>query len=136
MTKQYWLVKSEPDVYSFEDLKRDGRTVWDHVRNFQARNNLRAMKVGDELLYYHSQTDKAVVGIAKVVREAYPEVTEDEGDWSAVDVAPLRALETPVTLATIKAHPLLKTMALVRQSRLSVMPVTKEEFGAVVKLGK
>ena len=135
MPKQYWLVKSEPDVYAFADLVRDENTVWDHVRNFQARNNLRAMKKNDEVLYYHSQTDKAVVGVAKVAREAYPEVTKDKGEWSVVELAPVRALKSPVTLAQIKAHAVLKSMALVKQSRLSVMPVTKAEFDALLKLG-
>ena len=135
MAKQFWLVKSEPEVYAFSQLIKDKTAVWDHVRSFEARNNLRAMKIGDELLFYHSQTDRAVVGIARVAKEAYPEVTEDKGEWSVVDVAPVRALNTPVTLATMKATAALKDMKMIKQSRLSVTPVTKAEFDAIVKLG-
>lgn len=130
----HWLVKSEPGVYSFADLVRDGRTVWDGVRNFQARNHLRAMRRGDAVLYYHSGDEKAVVGIAEVVREAYPDPKATEGDWSAVDLKPVRALRRPVSLAEIKRAPALQEMVLLRQARLSVMPVTPEEFEAVVAM--
>jgi len=130
-----WLVKQEPEAYSFDDLKRDGRTEWTGVRNFQARNNLRQMKVGDRVLFYHSGEQKAVVGIAQVAKAAYPDPTADEGQWIAVDIKPLKSLHEPVALTTIKAEPELANMLLVRQSRLSVMPVTQEEFAVIVKLG-
>ena len=133
--KNYWLVKSEPDAYSWDDLVADGKTSWTGVRNFTARNNLRSMHVGDEVLFYHSVTDKAVVGIAKVVRDAYPDPTAKEGDWSAVDLAPIKSLRGPVTLQQIRAAPQLKKIQLVRQSRLSVMPVTAGEFRAIVAMG-
>jgi predicted RNA-binding protein with PUA-like domain len=133
---RHFLVKSEPFKYAFDALVRDKKTRWDGVRNFEARNNLRAMAVGDLLLYYHSNEGKAVVGIAKVVRTAYPDPTADEGDWSAVDVAPVMALKVPVTLETIKADPKLADMLLLRRSRLSVVPVTPVEFKRVLELGK
>jgi len=136
MAKQFWLVKSEPDVYPYEQLEKDGKTVWDHVRNYTARLHLRAMKKGDEVLYYHSGDVKAVVGIAKVVREGYPEVTDDEGDWTVVDVAPVKKLSKPVTLATIKAQKSLASIMLVRQGRLSVMSLKKAEFDRIVALSK
>src|SRR5437588_11938726 len=118
--KNYWLVKSEPDSYSWDDLVTEGKTSWTGVRNFTARNNLRNMHVGDEVLFYHSVTDKAVVGIAKVVRAAYPDPTAKEGDCSAVDLAPIKRLRNPVTLGQIKPNRSLKNISLVRQSRLSV----------------
>src|SRR5256885_6756724 len=126
--KNYWLVKSEPDAYSWDDLVAEGKTSWTGVRNFTARNNLRSMHVGDEVLFYHSVTDKAVVGIAKVVRAAYPDSSAKEGDWSAVDLAPVKQLRQPVTLDEIKAAPRLKNTSLVRQSRLSVHALTSAEF--------
>lgn len=132
---QYWLVKSEPHTFSFADLRRLGEDHWDGVRNYQARNNLKAMKKGDQLLFYHSNTDKAVVGLAEVAQEHYPDPTDQSGQWVAVRVKPLRALKKPVTLAQMKADPRLAEMALIRQGRLSVMPVTKAEFDRVVKLG-
>lgn len=132
---QYWLIKSEPVKYSFDDLRRDKKTHWNGVRNFQARNNLRAMKKGDALLFYHSNEDKAIIGTAEVMREAYPDDSATDGDWSMVDVKVLQKLATPVTLATIKAHPVLSKMQLVKQSRLSVLPVTKAEFELVLELG-
>jgi predicted RNA-binding protein with PUA-like domain len=134
MARQHWLIKSEPSVYSFEQLVADGRTVWDGVRNFEARNNLRAMKEGDPCLFYHSNEGKAVVGIAKVVREAYPDPRDAE--WSAVDVAPVRPLATPVTLAEMRTDQALANMAMVRRPRISVTPVTKDEFDAVTERGK
>jgi len=135
----YWLVKSEPEVYSYDDLVRDGKTMWDGVRNYGARNNLRAMSKGDQVLYYHSGDDKAVVGIAEVVSdEAYadPTAAEDEGDWVVVDVAPVRKLARPVTLAQIKKTPALANMKLVKQGRLSVVPVTAAEHRRILKLAQ
>src|SRR3954466_14619426 len=133
--KQFWLVKSEPAAYSWADLVRDGKTQWTGVRNFTARNNLRAMRKGDAVLYYHSVTEKAVVGIAKVVREAYPDSTAKEGDWSAVDLAAEKPLGEPVALDEIKRNPKLKEMALLRLSRLSVQPVTAAQFDEIVRMG-
>ena len=130
-----WLVKQEPSAYSWTDFVRDGQTSWTGVRNYTARNNLRAMSEGDDLLFYHSVTDKAVVGTAQVVRTAYPDPTAKEGDWVAVDVAPASALKRPVTLDEIKSNPKLKSMALLRLSRLSVQPVTAAEFREIVRLG-
>ena len=130
-----WLVKSEPEVYSYADLVRDGGTRWDGVRNFQARNHLRAMKQGDRVLFYHSQTDKAVVGIAEVTREHYADPGAPDEDWSCVDLAPKKAFKRGVTLAEIKATPALANLALIRQSRLSVMPIDTESYALLVKLG-
>ena len=134
--KQFWLVKSEPSSYSWADLVRDGKTAWTGVRNFTARNNLRAMGKGDAVLYYHSVTEKAVVGIAKVVREAYPDSTAKEGDWSAVDLAAEKPLANPVALDEIKQNPKLKEMALLRLSRLSVQPVTSAQFEEIVRMAR
>jgi predicted RNA-binding protein with PUA-like domain len=132
-----WVVKSEPFVYSFDQLVADRATTWEGVRNFEARNTLRAMKLGDTLLYYHSNEGLALVGIAKVARTAYPDPTQDKGeDWTAIDVAPVKKLEKPVSLATLKAHPLLSKMALVKKSRISVTPVTEDELRAVLALAK
>lgn len=133
--KRYWLVKQEPSAYSWDDFVRDGRTSWTGVRNFTARNNLRAMQEGDEVLFYHSVVGKAVVGTGKVVRTAYPDSTAKEGDWSAVDLVPLKPLVQPVALEQIKKTPPLKEMALLRLSRLSVQPVSAAEFREVVRLG-
>lgn len=132
----YWLVKSEPDVYSFEQLQEDKRTRWDGVRNYQARNNLRAMKAGDLCLYYHSNIGLEVVGIARVAREHYPDPTAEKGDWSAVDLEPVKPLARPVPLAEIKAHPALQQFGLVRNGRLSVMPATFDEFSTLLALGQ
>ena len=132
--KNYWLVKSEPASYSWDDLVAEGKTSWTGVRNFTARNNLRSMRVGDEVLFYHSVTDKAVVGVAKVVRTAYPDSTAKEGDWSTVDLAPIKPLGNPATLDQIKARPRLKNISLVRQSRLSVHSLTAAEFREIVRL--
>jgi predicted RNA-binding protein with PUA-like domain len=131
-----FLVKSEPTVYPFEQLVSEKKTDWTGIRNFEARNNLRAMKKGDTLLFYHSIKGKEIVGIAKVTKEAFADPTADEGDWSAVVVAPVKKLAKPVTLATIKAHPLLSKMALVKKSRISVVPVTDAELKAVLKLAE
>jgi predicted RNA-binding protein with PUA-like domain len=132
----HFLVKSEPYKYPFEKLVADKRATWDGVRNFEARNNLRAMKAGDLLLYYHSNEGKEIVGVAKVVREAYPDPTAEDGDWSVVDLAPVKALTTPVPLATIREDKKLADMQLLRRSRLSVVPVTPAEFKRVLELGK
>ncbi|MEY2574069.1 MAG: hypothetical protein QOJ87_2282 [Verrucomicrobiota bacterium] len=134
--KQSWLVKSEPSAYSWANLVADGKTAWTGVRNYTARNNLRAMKKGDAVFYYHSVEGKEIVGVARVVREAYPDPTAKEGDWSAVDIAPEKALPKAVTLDAIKRNPKLKEMALLRLSRLSVQPVTSEQFDEVVRMSK
>src|SRR6266536_1901832 len=132
----YWVVKQEPEAYSWADFVKDGGTAWTGVRNFQARNNLRAMRKGDLVLYYHSVSDKQVVGLAKVAKEAYPDPTAKEGDWSAVDLAPLKPLESPVDLETIKSDKALSDIPLVRHGRLSVQPLTKAQFQRILKLGK
>jgi len=126
--KNYWLVKSEPNAYSWSDLVKEKKTSWTGVRNFTARNNLRSMCAGDEVLFYHSVSDKAVVGIAKVVRDAYPDPTAKEGDWTTVDLAPIKPLRHPVTLDQIKASRPLKNISLVRQSRLTFHALTGAEF--------
>lgn len=131
----HWLVKSEPVKYSWEQFEKEGRAVWDGVRNFQARNNLQAMKNGDLVLYYHSNEGKAVVGIAKVVREAYPDPTADDPAWVVVDLSPEGRLQKPVTLQQIKENEKLQQIALLRQSRLSVMPLRREEFDVILGLG-
>ena len=130
----YWLVKSEPSTYSWDDLVRDGRTDWTGVRNYQARNNLKSMKKGDLLLYYHSNVGLAVVGIARVVKEAYQDPTTDDDRWVAVDIEPVKPLKNPVTLADIKKEKGLENIALVKQGRLSVVPVTKGEYDIVLKM--
>jgi predicted RNA-binding protein with PUA-like domain len=135
MTRSVWLVKSEPSVYPFEQLLEEKKTAWDGVRNYEARNNLRLMQKGDLLLYYHSNEGKEIVGLAKVARTAYQDPKTDE-DWSAVDVAPVKKLRKPVTLAQIKAHPKLSKMALVKKSRISVVPVTEEELTLVLQLAE
>jgi predicted RNA-binding protein with PUA-like domain len=133
---QHFLAKSEPGAYPWERLVAEGKAAWDGVRSFEARNNLRAMKKGDLILFYHSNEGKAVVGIAKVVREAYPDKTADEGDWSAVDIAPVQPLAVPVTLAQIKADSTLADIPLIKKSRLSVVPVSAAHFARILKLGK
>jgi predicted RNA-binding protein with PUA-like domain len=132
---KYWLVKQEPDSYPWEQFVRDGRTAWTGVRNFQARNNLRAMQKDDEVFYYHSVKGKSVVGLAKVAREAYADPTAKEGDWSCVDLVPVGACRAPVELEQIKAESALHDVALLRQSRLSVMPVTAAEAKVLKRLG-
>lgn len=133
----YWLVKSEPDKYGWHHFTEQGRAVWDGVRNYQARNNLNAMRLGDPVLYYHSVTNPGVVGLARVVREAYPDPTvPDDKRWVVVELEPVLAFETPVPLARIKAEPLLSTISLIRQSRLSVMPVRPDEFELILKMGQ
>jgi predicted RNA-binding protein with PUA-like domain len=136
MPPRHWLIKSEPFKYAWDRFVADGRAVWDGVRNFEARNNLRAMSVGDLALFYHSNEGREIVGVARVVRTAYPDPTADEGDWSVVDVAPVKALAAPVTLRTINDDALLSKMALVRRSRLSVAPVKPPEFKRVLALSR
>jgi predicted RNA-binding protein with PUA-like domain len=133
----YWLMKSEPDTWSWEQQKKEGRkgAEWDGVRNFQARNNMRKMKKGDLAFFYHSGEEKAAVGIVKVVKEAHPDSTDKTGQWDCVDVAAVKALPRPVTLAEIKANSKLKDMVLARVSRLSVQPVTGQEWSIICKLG-
>ena len=131
----FWLVKQEPEGYSWDDLVRDGRTDWTGVRNFQARNNLRQMKAGDAVLFYHSGASKSVVGIAEVARSGYPDPTSDDAQWVAVDIKPVKPLKEPVTLATMRDNPKLGNMLLLRQSRLSVLPVTRDEFETIIKMG-
>ena len=133
--KSFWLVKQEPSSYSWSDLVADGKTSWTGVRNFSARNNLRKMRTNDEVLFYHSGEEKAVVGIARVTRTAYPDPTAKEGDWSTVDLAAVKPLARPVTLREIKANSRLKGILLVRQSRLSVMPLAEPEFREIVNMG-
>jgi predicted RNA-binding protein with PUA-like domain len=133
--KNFWLVKQEPSSYSWSDFVAERQTSWTGVRNYAARNNLRRMQKGDEVLFYHSGDDKAVVGIAKVVRTAYQDSTAKEGDWSTVDLAPVKPLRRSVTLHEIKSRPRLKGIALIRQSRLSVMPLAESEFREIVKMG-
>ena len=135
MARQHWLVKQEPTAYSWDRFVADGGTRWDGVRNFQARNNLKAMRAGDRVLYYHSVEGQAVVGIAEVARAAYPDPTAKDGAWVAVDLVPVKPLRTPVTLEAIKATPSLRDIALVRQGRLSVMPLAKDAFDTIVKMG-
>jgi predicted RNA-binding protein with PUA-like domain len=132
--KNFWLVKQEPSSYSWSDFVADGETSWTGVRNFAARNNLRKMQKGDEVLFYHSGDEKAVVGIAKVVRTAYLDATADEGDWSTVDLAPVRSVAKRVTLREIKSNSRLKGIPLIRQSRLSVMPLTEPDFREIVNM--
>lgn len=134
MAKNYWLVKSEPEAYSWTTFVKDGKAAWTGVRNFQARNNLRAMKKGDLVAFYHSVTDKQIVGLAKVDKEAYPDATAKEGDWSCVDLVPAKPLKQPVTLAAIKADKALSDMPLLKQSRLSVTPLTEPQFQRLLKL--
>jgi predicted RNA-binding protein with PUA-like domain len=134
--KQFWLVKQEPSAYSWTDFVADGKTVWTGVRNYTARNNLRAMRKGDAVFFYHSVVGKEIVGVAKVVREAYPDPTAREGDWSAVDLAPEKALRRPVPLDQIKENSKLKEMALLRLSRLSVQPVTSEQFDEILRMAR
>lgn len=136
MARRYWLMKSEPSAYSWDQLVREGRGTWDGVRNFSARNNLRAMKKGDLALFYHSNEGKEVVGVAEIVREHYPDPTANGGDWSVVDVVPKAPLKRPVTLKEIKESPDFSDMALVTRARLSVQPVSAEHFQRVLALGK
>lgn len=130
----YWLVKQEPESYSWSDFVKDGKTAWTGVRNFAARNNLRAMKKDDLVFYYHSVTGKEIVGLARVAKEAYPDPTATEGDWSSVDLVPSKPLKTPVGLEAIKVDKILKEMKLVKIGRLSVSPVTRQQFDRIMDL--
>lgn len=131
----YWILKTEPGEFSFEDLMKDGSTRWDGVRNYQARNNLKSMKKGDQALIYHSVSEKAVAGLATVSKEAYPDPTDNpKGDWVVVDIEPIGPLQRRITLAEIKADPDLQELPLIRQSRLSVMPVEAKLFKHLLKL--
>ncbi|AZI27710.1 MAG: EVE domain-containing protein [Pedobacter agri] len=131
----HWLVKSEPFKYSWEKFNEDGRTFWDGVRNYQARNNLKEMKEGDLVLFYHSNEGKNVVGIAKVVKEFYQDPTTDDQNWVVVDLSPVETLKKPVTLEQIKAEPSLADISLIRQGRLSVMPLKATEFDKILEMG-
>jgi predicted RNA-binding protein with PUA-like domain len=133
---QYWLVKQEPTAYSWDQFTVDGKTNWTGVRNFQARNNLRSMKLGDPVFYYHSVNGKAVVGIAKVTKEAFRDPTAAEGDWSAVELTPVKSIEPPVKIDQIKQEARLRDVPLLKNSRLSVMKLTKEQFETVLELAK
>lgn len=130
---QYWLMKSEPDVFSWNDLITRKIAPWDDVRNYQARNNMKAMAVGDQVFFYHSNVGREIVGVMRVVREHYPDPADPR--FVLVDVAPVRAFEKPVTLAMVKSHPMLQNIALIKQSRLSVMPITAEEWRVIEGLG-
>jgi len=134
MAASHWLVKSEPNTYSYADLERDGRTVWDGVRNNAAALHLKSMQEGDEVLFYHSQEGLAVVGVAKVIRTAFPDASDPSGRFVAVEIAPVRPLKRPVTLAEMKAEPALSGMVMLRQGRLSVSPVSDAEWAAILKM--
>jgi len=131
---QYWLIKSEPFKYSWDNFEQDGMAVWDGVRNYQARNYLRQMQPSDLALWYHSNEGKEIVGIAKVIKEYYPDPTATEGDWSVVEFAPQKKLKNSVTLAQLKAHPVLSKMNIFKQMRLSVVAITQEEFETILML--
>jgi len=133
---QYWLIKSEPEKYSWEKFNKDGRTFWDGVRNYAARNNLRAMKEGDLAFFYHSNEGKEIVGIAKVVKEAYQDPTTDDTNWVVVEFSPVEALKNPVTLVQVKAEPSLQNLELVRLGRLSVSAVKPEEFDKIMEMSR
>jgi predicted RNA-binding protein with PUA-like domain len=132
----FWLVKSEPDVYPFDQLIKDKKTSWDGVRNYEARNNLRTMKKGDLVFFYHSNVGKEIVGVAKVTKEHYQDPTTDDANWVTVELAPVKKLNKPITLEMLKKHKTLSTMALVKKSRISVTIVQPEEFEAVLKLAE
>lgn len=131
----YWLMKSEPAAYSWQQLQKDKRTSWSGVRNFQARNNLQAMKKGDQAFFYHSNDGKEIVGIVEIVKEAYPDPSDESGKFVMVDVKPVKALKTPVTLAALKADKRFAELALLRASRLSVGPVSEVHWKEICKLG-
>ncbi|MCZ2442448.1 MAG: EVE domain-containing protein [Flavobacteriales bacterium] len=131
----YWLVKSEPSVYAWDQLLKDGTVVWDGVRNYTARNNLRAMKKGDQVLFYHSNEGLSIMGIARVRRVAYPDPTDSSGIWSSVDLEPVQSFQQPISLKTLKADLLLSNMQFVKQARLSVSSVTPDEFERIKRIG-
>ena len=134
--KSFWIIKQEPSQYNWKQFEKDKETYWDGVRNYQARNNLKNMKKGDNLLFYHSVVGKEIVGIAEVTRESYPDPTTDDERWVVVDLKPIKPFKVPVTLEEIKAHKELSEIALIKQARLSVMPITKKEFQILLKMGK
>ena len=134
--KSFWIIKQEPSQYNWKQFEKDRETYWDGVRNYQARNNLKNMKKGDNLLFYHSVVGKEIVGIAEVTREAYPDPTTDDERWVVVDLKPIKPFKVPVTLEEIKTHKELSEIALIKQARLYVMPITKKEFQILLKLGK
>jgi predicted RNA-binding protein with PUA-like domain len=136
MSRSYWLMKSEPTKYSFAQLVRDGQTMWDGVRNFEARNSMRAMKAGDLVLFYHSSEGKAVVGVARIKREAYADPTAKGEDWSVVDLEPVTPFKAQVSLDAIRSDPDLAEIALLKRSRLSVVPLSKDHFDRILKMGK
>ena len=132
----YWLVKSEPDAYSWQKFVSDGKALWDGVRNYQARNNMKAMKIGDKVLFYHSVSEKKVIGVAVVTREYFPDPTTDDDRWVVVELKPEKELNEPVSLEQVKNEKKLSEIALVKQARLSVMPLKKQEFDLILKMGK
>ncbi len=132
----YWLIKSEPLLYSFEQLEYDGRTSWDGVRNYQARNNLQKMREGDIAVFYHSIDGRAAIGLVEIVREHYPDPTTDDRRWVCVDVSPIKRFDRQVSLTTMKSDPRLANIGLIRQTQLSVMPLTESEFEAIIELGE
>ena len=132
----YWLMKSEPGAYSWDDMLKDGRTYWDGVRNYTARNNMKSMKVGDRAFFYHSVKEKTIIGVVKIVKEYYQDPTTDDDRWVVVDIEPELTLNNPITLEQVKSDDRLSDMVLVKQSRLSVQPVTKEEFDIIMNLAK
>ena len=136
MSRRYWLLKSEPSKYPFVQLVRDGQTMWEGVRNYEARNNLRAMKAGNLVLFYHSNEGKSVVGVARVKREAYADPTAPEEDWSVVDFEPVAPLKAAVSLDAVRAEPTLAEISLLKKPRISVVPVSKEQFDKILKMGK
>ena len=134
MAKRYWLMKSEPEAYSFDRLVEEGRTIWDGVRNYRARNNLQAMQVGDQAFFYHSVSDKEIVGIVRISKAGLADPRDDSGTWAAVEIEPVRKFERPVTLAAIKADPTLEEIELLRQSRLSVAEIRPEEWEKIRRM--
>jgi predicted RNA-binding protein with PUA-like domain len=134
MSKNYWLLKSEPDTYSWQQMQTDGISPWDGVRNYQARNNMNAMRIGDLCFFYHSNKDREIVGIVEVVREAYPDHTDPSGKFTMVDVKFCRSLAQPVSLAAIKANQKLQEIALIKQSRLSVMPISPTHWEEILRM--
>ena len=136
MAKRYWLIKSEPEAYSFDRLVKEGRTLWDGVRNYRARNNLQAMKEGDEAFFYHSVSDKQIVGIVRISKAGLDDPRDDSGTWAAVEIEPVRKFDKPVSLAAVKAEPALTEIELLRQSRLSVAEIRPEEWDIVCRMGE
>ena len=136
MAKRYWLMKSEPEAYSYDRLVEEGRTIWDGVRNYRARNNLQAMRVGEEALFYHSVSDKEIVGIVKIATAGLADPKDDTGKWAAVEIEPVRKFDRPVSLSAIKAEPSLQDCELLRQSRLSVAEISPAEWEKICSMGR